>query len=274
MAINESVIDARWLNEKGIMQPNDVREYIKSGKITGPTSGMCPGYAQANLVVLPKEYAYDFLLFTQRNPKSSPVLEVSEEGNRFLEKIAKGADIATDIPKYRVYENGVMTGEYTSVEKFWRDDLVSFLIGCSFSFESELLDAGIEVRHISMGCNVPMYITNIECEPAGIFNGKMVVSMRPISYEQIVKAVTVSGQMPKVHGTPIHIGDPSAIGISDISNPDFGDAVEIRDGEVPVFWCCGVTPQSVVMNVKPSFCITHAPGHMLITDVKNVELKN
>ncbi len=274
MAINESVIDARWLNEKGIMQPNDVREYIKSGKITGPTSGMCPGYAQANLVVLPKEYAYDFLLFTQRNPKSCPVLEVSEEGNRFLEKIAKGADIATDIPKYRVYENGVMTGEYTSVEKFWRDDLVSFLIGCSFSFESELLDAGIEVRHISMGCNVPMYITNIECEPAGIFNGKMVVSMRPISYEQIVKAVTVSGQMPKVHGTPIHIGDPSAIGISDISNPDFGDAVEIRDGEVPVFWCCGVTPQSVVMNVKPSFCITHAPGHMLITDVKNVELKN
>lgn len=266
-------ISARWLKENGIVKPQEVRTYIKEEKITGPTAGMCPGYAQANLVVLPKEYAYDFLLFTQRNPKSCPVLEVSEAGDRFLHKIAKEADIAADIPKYRIYENGVMTGEYTNVEKFWREDLVSFLIGCSFSFESELLDAGIEVRHITMGCNVPMYITNVECEPAGIFHGKMVVSMRPIPYDQIVKAVTVSGQMPRVHGTPIHIGDPSVIGIKDIYKQDFGDAVPIKEGEVPVFWCCGVTPQSVVMSVKPSFCITHAPGHMLITDIKNVELK-
>lgn len=228
---------------------------------------------RANLVVLPKEYAYDFLLFTQRNPKSCPILEVSQAGDRLLRKIAPGADIATEIPRYRIYENGVMTGEYTNVESFWREDLVSFLIGCSFSFESELLEAGIEVRHISMGCNVPMYITNIECEPAGIFSGKMVVSMRPIPYGQLVKAVTVTEQMPKVHGTPIHIGDPSVIGIRDVNRPDFGDAVPIKPGEVPVFWCCGVTPQSVVMNVKPSFCITHAPGHMLITDVKNTELK-
>lgn len=267
-------ITAQQLTQLGITDPVKVREMIREEKITGPTSGMCPGYAQANLVVLPKEYAYDFLLFTQRNPKSCPVLEVSEEGDRYLRRIAPGADIASEIPKYRIYEKGVLTGEYTNVESFWRKDLVSFLIGCSFSFESELLDAGIEVRHISMGCNVPMYITNIECEPAGIFSGKMVVSMRPIPYEQIVKAVTVTGQMPKVHGTPIHIGDPSVIGIKDVNKPDFGDAVSIMPGEVPVFWCCGVTPQSVVMNVKPSFCITHAPGHMLITDVKNTELKN
>lgn len=267
-------ITAQQLAQLGITDPVKVREMIREEKITGPTSGMCPGYAQANLVVLPKEYAYDFLLFTQRNPKSCPVLEVSEEGDRYLRRIAPGADIASEIPKYRIYEKGVLTGEYTNVESFWRKDLVSFLIGCSFSFESELLDAGIEVRHISMGCNVPMYITNIECEPAGIFSGKMVVSMRPIPYEQIVKAVTVTGQMPKVHGTPIHIGDPSVIGIKDVNKPDFGDAVSIMPGEAPVFWCCGVTPQSVVMNVKPSFCITHAPGHMLITDVKNTELKN
>ena len=267
-------ITAQQLAQLGITDPVKVREMIREEKITGPTSGMCPGYAQANLVVLPKEYAYDFLLFTQRNPKSCPVLEVSEEGDRYLRRVAPGADIASEIPKYRIYEKGVLTGEYTNVESFWRKDLVSFLIGCSFSFESELLDAGIEVRHISMGCNVPMYITNIECEPAGIFSGKMVVSMRPIPYEQIVKAVTVTGQMPKVHGTPIHIGDPSVIGIKDVNKPDFGDAVSIMPGEAPVFWCCGVTPQSVVMNVKPSFCITHAPGHMLITDVKNTELKN
>lgn len=266
-------ITAQELSEQGILVPTEVRKLIREEKITGPTSGMCPGYAQANLVVLPKEYAYDFLLFTQRNPKSCPILEVSQAGDRLLRKIAPGADIATEIPRYRIYENGVMTGEYTNVESFWREDLVSFLIGCSFSFESELLEAGIEVRHISMSCNVPMYITNIECEPAGIFSGKMVVSMRPIPYGQLVKAVTVTEQMPKVHGTPIHIGDPSVIGIRDVNRPDFGDAVPIKPGEVPVFWCCGVTPQSVVMNVKPSFCITHAPGHMLITDVKNTELK-
>ncbi len=266
-------ITAQELSEQGILVPTEVRKLIREEKITGPTSGMCPGYAQANLVVLPKEYAYDFLLFTQRNPKSCPILEVSQAGDRLLRKIAPGADIATEIPRYRIYENGVMTGEYTNVESFWREDLVSFLIGCSFSFESELLEAGIEVRHISMGCNVPMYITNIECEPAGIFSGKMVVSMRPIPYGQLVKAVTVTEQMPKVHGTPIHIGDPSVVGIRDVNRPDFGDAVPIKPGEVPVFWCCGVTPQSVVMNVKPSFCITHAPGHMLITDVKNTELK-
>lgn len=256
------------------MTPRQVRELIREGKITTHTSGMCPGYAQANLAVLPKDLAYDFLLFTQRNPKPCPILEVSDVGSRNLPFIAPGCDIAKDIPKYRIYEHGVLTGEYTDVTDFWRDDLVAFLIGCSFSFESELIDAGIEIRHNTMGRNVPMYITNIETTPAGIFHGPMTVSMRPIPYDQIVKAVTVSGALPQVHGTPVHIGDPSVIGIKDINKPDFGDPVEIHDGEVPVFWACGVTPQSVLMSVKPDFVITHAPGYMLITDVKNVDLKN
>lgn len=255
------------------MKPVDVRRLIREGKITGPTSGMCAGYAQANLVILPKELAYDFLLFTQRNPKSCPVLEVSDVGSRSLHYIARDVDLARDFPKYRIYKKGELAGEYTDVEAFWREDFVSFLIGCSFSFESALLDAGVPVRHIEENCNVPMYKTNIPCTPAGIFHGNMVVSMRPLPHNQVVKAALVTGEMPRVHGAPIHVGDPSAIGIADISRPDFGDSVTIHEGEVPVFWPCGVTPQNVVMNVKPDIVITHSPGHMLITDVKNVELK-
>lgn len=255
------------------LSPKEVRTLIRNKEITGPTAGMCSGYAQANLAIVPKDLAYDFLLFTQRNPKSCPVLEVSDVGSRTLHTIAKGADIATDIPKYRIYEKGVLTGEYTDVSSFWRDDFVSFLIGCSFSFESELLENEVPVRHIEEGRNVPMYITNIPCVPAGIFSGNMVVSMRPMPYDQVVKSVLVTGSMQKVHGAPIHIGNPSAIGIENINKPDFGDSVTINPGEVPVFWPCGVTPQSVIMNTKPDFVITHAPGHMLITDVRNTCLK-
>ncbi len=255
------------------MTPAQARALIRDGQITTPTSGMCPGYAQANLVVLPREQAYDFLLFAQRNPKPCPILEVSDMGSRTLKKIAPSADIARDIPRYRVYENGELTGEYTDVSHLWREDLVSFLIGCSFSFESELIEAGIEMRHNTLGCNVPMYITDLPCEPAGAFHGNMVVSMRPIPAQQVVKAVTVTAAIPAVHGAPVHIGDPAAIGIHDLQKTDFGDPVPLYPGEVPVFWACGVTPQSAVMASKPPFVITHAPGHMLITDVKNVELK-
>lgn len=253
--------------------PKDVRAKIRNGEITTPTAGMCSEYAQANLVVLPKELAYDFLLFTQRNPKSCPLLEVSDVGSKSLNYIAKDVNIAKDIPLYRIYCDGNLVGEFTEVEEYWKDDFVSFLIGCSFSFEADLLNSGIGIRHIEEKCNVPMYITNIECEPAGIFHGNMVVSMRPIPYHKVVKAVTVTNDMPRVHGSPIHIGNPELIGIGDINRPDFGDSVIIKEGEIPVFWPCGVTPQSVVMNVKPSIAITHAPGHMLITDIKNVDLK-
>lgn len=255
------------------MAPGDVRALIRSGVITGQTSGMCDGYAQANLVVLPRDLAFDFLLFAFKNPKSCPLLEVTNAGDRLLTEIADHADIATDIPQYRIYEKGVLTGEYTDVSPFWRDDLVSFLIGCSFSFEGELLSADVPVRQIEENCNVPMYKTNIPCKSAGVFHGNMVVSMRPIPYELVPKAVLVTGAMPKVHGAPVHIGNPEAIGIRDINHPDFGDMVTIKEGEVPVFWPCGVTPQSVIMDSKPDFCITHSPGHMFVTDVKNVNLK-
>lgn len=254
-------------------EPAAVRAQIREGHFTGQTSGLCNGYAQANLVTLPRDIAYDFLLFTQRNPRPCPLLEVSDTGSRLLQQIAPGADIATDLPKYRIYEHGVLTGEYTDVVKFWRKDFVSFLIGCSFSFEGKLLAADVPVRQIEEGKNVPMYNTNIPCKPAGIFHGNLVVSMRPIPYELIPKAVLITGQMPKVHGAPIQIGAPEAIGITDLEHPDYGEMVTIRPGEVPVFWPCGVTPQNIIMSSRPEFVITHAPGHMLITDVKNVNLK-
>lgn len=254
--------------------PAEARRLMREGGYDRPTAGMCAGYAQANLVILPREQAYDFLLFTQRNPKACPVLEVADAGSRLTKYMADGADIATDLPRYRVYRDGVFTEELTDVSRLWRDDFVSFLIGCSFSFEAELIAAGIAVRHIDEGRNVPMYLTNIKCESAGMFHGNMVVSMRPVPHAKAVKAVTVTAAMPRVHGAPVHIGDPAAIGIADISKPDFGEAVTIYPGEIPVFWPCGVTPQAAVMAAKPPLAITHAPGHMFITDVLNSDLKD
>lgn len=256
------------------MTPREARMKIRNGEITTQTSGMCNGYAQANLCILPKKYAYDFLLFASRNPTSCPILEVLDEGSRYTRYMADHADIATDIPKYRIYQNGVLTEEVTDISAYWQDDFVSFLIGCSFSFEGELLDAEVPIRHIEQGRNVPMFLTNIPCEPAGIFHGNMVVSMRPIPYGQVVRAVTATAAMPKVHGAPVHIGDPALIGIADIKKPDFGDSVEIHAGDVPVFWPCGVTPQAAIMAAKPELAITHAPGHMFLTDVRNSILKS
>lgn len=256
------------------MTPGEARLKIRNGEITTQTSGMCNGYAQANLCILPKKYAYDFLLFASRNPTSCPILEVLDEGSRYTKYMADHADIATDIPKYRIYRNGELAEEVTDISAYWQEDFVSFLIGCSFSFEGELLDAEVPIRHIEQGRNVPMFLTNIPCEPAGIFHGNMVVSMRPIPYKQVIRAVTATAAMPKVHGAPVHIGDPAQIGIADIRKPDFGDSVEIHDGDVPVFWPCGVTPQAAIMAAKPELAITHAPGHMFLTDVRNSTLKN
>lgn len=252
--------------------PAEVRAMIRTGEITGQTSGMCDGYAQANLAILPKDLAFDFLLFTQRNKKPCPVLDVTEAGSPVPRLTAPGADIRTDIPRYRIYRKGELTDEVTDISSFWRDDLVAFLLGCSFSFEAPMIEAGLEVRHITDHHNVPMYKTNIECVPAGVFHGPMVVSMRPMKPADAIRAVQITTRMPFVHGAPIHIGDPEAIGIHDIDKPDFGDPSEIRPGEVPVFWACGVTPQAVAMAVKPEFMITHAPGHMFITDIPNANL--
>ena len=254
------------------MKPSEVRQLIREGKIDFQTSGMCNGFAQANMAVLPKDLAFDFLLFTQRNQKPCPVLDVTEPGSPVPRLIAPNADLRYDIPRYRIYKKGELTDEVTNLDKYWRDDLVAFLLGCSFSFEGPMLDAGLDVRHITDNHNVPMYITNIECVPAGVFHGPMVVSMRPMKPKDAVRAVQVTSRMPFVHGAPIHFGDPEAIGIKDISKPDFGDASVIKPGEVPVFWACGVTPQAVAMAVKPEFMITHAPGHMFISDVPNADL--
>ncbi|MDI6651012.1 MULTISPECIES: putative hydro-lyase [Leuconostoc] len=254
------------------MTPTEFRKKVRNNEYQKPTAGMCPGYAQTNLIVLPWEDAYDFLLFAQRNPKPIPILEVTEVGSRELQTLGNDIDVATDFPKYRIYRNGKMIDEYLSVVDFWREDLVSFLIGCSFSFEDLLVDAGIEIRHITEKANVPMFNTNIPLKQAGKFSGNMVVSMRPIKSSQIATAVNVTNRLPGVHGAPIQIGNPAEIGIYDLANPDYGDAVTINENEIPVFWACGVTPQAAVMASKPKFAITHSPGHMLITNISNKDL--
>ncbi|MCI0441494.1 MAG: putative hydro-lyase [Chloroflexi bacterium] len=252
--------------------PKELRELIRKGQLVKPTAGLAPNHVQANLAVLPRDAAFDFLLFCQRNPRPCPLLEVVEAGSVEPRQFAPGADLRTDIPKYRVYERGKLTAEVEDVAEFWRDDLVSFLLGCSFSFETALMRAGIEMRHISCGTNVPMFITNIKTTPAGMFSGPMVVSMRPIPRDKVVRAVQVTSRFPAVHGAPVHIGDPQAIGVRDVARPDLGDPVEIKEGEVPVFWACGVTPQAVAMNSKPPLMITHSPGHMFITDWMDEDL--
>lgn len=249
--------------------PRELREMIRQNQWIKPTSGLAKGYIQANLAILPKEQAFDFLLFAQRNPKSCPIIDVTEPGSGVPTLSAPTGNIMTDIPKYRVYRRGILTEEVLNATEFWNDQMVSFLIGCSFTFEEALLNNDIPIRHIEEQCNVPMYKTNIESVKAGQFEGPMVVSMRPMSEKDAIRAVQITSRFPSVHGAPVHIGNPEAIGIYHIDHPDFGDRVTIKRGEVPVFWACGVTPQAVAMKVKPDIMITHAPGHMFITDLKN-----
>ena len=251
------------------ISPADARSMIRQNQWVKPTAGMAKGFTQANLAILKKDLAFEFLLFCQRNPKPCPILDVTELGSPIPRLIAPGADIRTDIPKYRIYRYGELTEEVTDVVKYWEDDMVAFLIGCSFTFEHPLLNNGIPVRHIEENCNVAMYKTNIPCVKAGRFEGPMVVSMRPIPEKDVVRAVQITSRFPAVHGAPIQIGNPAGIGIKDINKPDFGDRVTIKEGEVPVFWACGATPQAIAMEVKPELMITHAPGHMFIADVKD-----
>ncbi|MBP2637324.1 MAG: hypothetical protein H6Q72_3231 [Firmicutes bacterium] len=249
--------------------PEEVRAMIRRNEWTKPTSGMAKGFTQANLAILKKDIAFDFLLFCQRNPKPCPVLDVTEAGSPVPRLVAPTADIRTDIPRYRIYKQGELVDEVTDILNYWEDDMVAFLIGCSFTFEHPLMNSGIPVRHIEENCNVAMYKTNIPCIKAGRFEGPVVVSMRPIPEKDVVRAVQITSRFPSVHGAPIHIGNPAGIGIKDIDKPDFGDRVTIKPGEVPVFWACGVTPQAVAMQIKPELMITHAPGHMFITDVQD-----
>lgn len=251
----------------------EVRRACRTGEHAQPTPGLALGHVHANLVILPRDLAFDFLLFCTRNPKPCPILDVTEPGDPVPRLVAPDADIRTDLPAYRVFRRGELVAEPTDIREYWRNDLVAFLLGCSFTFENALMKAGVPVRHVDQQCNVPMYRTNIDCKPAGVFHGPMVVSMRPMSPNQAVRATTICARFPRAHGTPIHIGEPDAIGIRDIARPDFGDPVEFRPGEVPVFWACGVTPQAVLMNAKPEFAITHKPGHMFLTDLKDTDLE-
>ncbi|QDU62577.1 hypothetical protein Pan216_34440 [Planctomycetes bacterium Pan216] len=258
--------------------PETIRRRCRAGTLAGPTAGLAPGYAQANLVIVGKEDAYDFLLFCQRNPKPCPLLEVTEPGDPRVDRLAFGADLRTDLPRYRVYERGELMTELMEIRTQWTEDSVAFLLGCSFTFESALLEAGVGVRHLEEtgadGCskNVPMYRTTRPCRPAGRFAGPLVVSMRPIPASLVARAVEVTSRFPAVHGSPVHVGDPSTLGIASLERPDWGDAVTIKDGEVPVFWACGVTPQAVVLESRLERCITHAPGHMFVTDVRDNDL--
>jgi uncharacterized protein YcsI (UPF0317 family) len=251
--------------------PAEARAAFRAGAAL-PTSGVAPGRTQANLIVLPQSYAYEMLLFAQRNPAPCPVLEVTEPGD-WRSRLAPGADLRTDLPRYRVWRDGELADSPTEVTEHWREDLVAFLIGCSFSFETLLLAAGMPLRHVEQGRNVPMYLTDRQCEPAGRLHGPLVVSMRPIPAPLVEQARRITALMPAVHGAPVHAGDPAELGIKDLAQPDFGDPVELRQGDVPVFWACGVTSQAAVMAARPPFALTHAPGHMFVTDALDTDYR-
>lgn len=245
----------------------DVRGAIRRGAYAGHTAGLAAGKLQCNLAILPERWALDFLRFCQRNPKPCPLVGVGDSGDPALPTLGRDIDIRSDVSKYRVFRDGVLSEEVTDIAEHWTDDLVTVALGCSFTFENALLRSGIPVRHIESGRNVPMFRSNINLVPAGPFHGQMVVTMRPIPEAQVDEARQISGRFPQAHGAPIAVGDPAQIGIPDLSTPDWGDAVEIKDGEVPVYWACGVTPQNVLLDAGLPLCITHSPGHMLIADV-------
>ncbi|HEY2927375.1 putative hydro-lyase [Piscinibacter sp.] len=250
----------------------EARAAIRRGAWTAHTSGLARDHVQGNVVILPKALADDFLRYCQRNPKPCPVLAVSEPGDPRLPTLGEDIDIRSDVPRYRVWRHGELVEEPTDIAVLWRDDLVTFVIGCSFSFEQALLDAGLSLRHIDQSRNVAMFRTNIATVPAGPFHGPLVVSMRPLRASETIRAIQVTSRFPDVHGAPVHVGDPALIGIADLSRPDYGDAVDVLPDELPVFWACGVTPQAAIAQARPEFCITHAPGAMLITDLLNHQL--
>ena len=251
--------------------PSTARARFREG-LTCATAGVAAGHTQANLISVPADWAYDMLLFCQRNPKPCPVLDVTDAGSTST-VLAEGADLRTDLPRYRVWRDGELVEEPTDVRAHWRDDLVSFLLGCSFTFEWALARAGVPIRHVEQGRNVPMYVTTRACRVAGRLRGPMVVSTRPVPPEHLRAAIRESGLLPAVHGGPVHCGDPASLGIEDLARPDFGDPVTLAPGDIPVFWACGVTPQAAVMASRPPFAITHAPGQMFLTDARDEQYR-
>jgi len=255
----------------GIESPAEARRIVRAGDYTGHTAGVAPDYVQGNLCILPKDMALEFAAFCQRNPKPCPLIGMGSPGDPSLPGLGD-IDIRNDVPCYRVFRDGKLVDEPSDIRKYWTDDLVTFVLGCSFSFELPILQAGIRLRHIENDTTVPMFRSSIDCVPAGRFKGKMVVSMRPFTPADAIRVVQITSRFPSVHGAPVHIGLPAAIGITDLAKPDYGDAVPVENDELPVFWACGVTPQAVIAQVRPEFCITHAPGSMLITDLINSQL--
>lgn len=245
----------------------DVRRAIRKGAWTRHTAGLARGKLQCNLAILPAEYALDFLTFCQRNPKPCPIVGISDQGDPMMPTLGHDIDIRTDVPQYRVFRDGLLSSEQPDITDLWRDDLVSVALGCSFTFENALVEAGIPVRHIERDTTVPMYSSNIQLTPAGPFSGTMVITMRPIPRQRVDEAIRISAQFPQAHGAPIAIGDPTDVGIADLQKPDWGDAVPVAADEVPVYWACGVTPQNVLRAANLPLCITHTPGCMLIADV-------
>jgi uncharacterized protein YcsI (UPF0317 family) len=256
---------------QGALTGQAARLAIRRREYTGTTAGLAPGFVQGNLAILPHALAADFMRFCQLNPKPCPLLAVSGAGEWRLPTLADDLDIRTDVPRYRVWRHGELVDEPADLGRWWRDDLVVFALGCSFSFEEALTESGIELRHITCDCTVPMYRTSIETAAAGPFRGPLVVSMRPMKPKDAIRAVQITTRFPAVHGAPVHIGKPELIGIRDLAAPDYGDAVPVGDDEIPLFWACGVTPQSVIATVKPEFSITHYPGCMIVTDRRNSE---
>lgn len=255
---------------KGFASPTDLRAAIRAGKFTGQTAGQCPGFVQTNVVILPAEYAEEFVEFCRANERPCPLAAMTQPGDFCPREAAADGDLRTDAPRYRVFRDGALEREEpTDIRGLWRDDFVGFLLGCSFTFESALVEAGFGVRHIEEGGNVPMFRTNRSCATAGRFAGPLVVSMRPYRREQIDDVVRITGEFPRMHGAPVHVGDPGAIGIADVTRPDFGGAVTIRENEIPVFWACGVTPQLALLAARPEIAITHSPGHMFVTDLRD-----
>jgi len=250
----------------------DVRLASRCGALDAPTAGLAPGFVQGNLAILPEKLAASFHRFCQLNPKPCPIIGMSDVGDPRIPALGIDLDIRTDVPRYRVFRDGVTTGEVTDLRELWRPDFVTFVLGCSFSFEEALMAAGLPLRYVEQGRNVPMYRTNVDTTPAGRFRGKLVVSMRPFKPADAIRAIEITSRYPRVHGAPVHIGRPDLIGIEDLARPWAGDPTEVREDELPLFWACGITPQSVVLEAKPTLCITHAPGHMLVTDLENASL--
>ncbi|WP_028963344.1 putative hydro-lyase [Sulfobacillus thermosulfidooxidans] len=258
----------------GALTSQEARKLIREGQWVGPTSGIALGYVQANLVILRKDIADDFYTFCQLNPRPMPLLDMTEPGDPIPRNVAKDADLRTDLPRYCVYRQGVLVDEPIDLRALWTNDFVAFVLGCSFTTEQQLLEHGVRLRHLEQGRNVPMFKTAMPCRASQSFHGPLVVSMRPIERTQVSLAEEITSHYPLAHGGPIHIGDPAVLGIADICHPDYGDAIELQDNEVPVFWACGVTPQAVIQEMAPDIAITHAPGHMFITDLRDDQIRD